>query len=265
MFLPRRSLIAVALFTLGSTVPLAIGAETAKDGTPPHAPASAGSEPCQPCEEFDRLTTLVRDGKISRSEACSKVSILFPAIGDFYRRHGGKDFTEREWGFPLRGYGPQAIGGGRSHGYAPRGYDWFDGNRHGGHPSLDIFIRDGNHDDRDDRTGVYVQVLSVTGGIVVARETGWKPGSRLRGGNYLWIYDPTSDALVYYAHNRSVLAEIGQIVKPGDPIALVGRTGLNAYRRRSPTHLHLTYLEWKTGSFAPRTIYRQLLESRVVP
>jgi murein DD-endopeptidase MepM/ murein hydrolase activator NlpD len=218
--------------------------------------------PCRPCEEFDRLNSLVRDGKVSRTEAGRKIGDLLPLLKDYYYRNGGRNIGSSEWVFPLRSYGARALGGGRSHGYEPRGYNWFDGNRHKGHPSFDIFIRDRNRDDRDDRTGSFVQVLSLTGGIVVARETGWEPGSGLRGGKYLWIYDPASDALVYYAHNRDLLVGIGVLVKPGDPIALVGRTGLNAYRKRSPTHLHLTYLELKNDSFAPRYIYPQLLKCR---
>jgi peptidoglycan LD-endopeptidase LytH len=253
----------LALFALFTFLHCSARAETPRFGTNTSATMGASSSVCRPCEEFNRLTTLVRDGKVPRAEAGKEISSLLPAIEDFYYRNGGRNIGSSEWVFPLRSYGARALGGGRSHGYEPRGYDWFDGNRHKGHPSFDIFIRDRNRNDRDDRTGSFVQVLSLTGGIVVARETGWEPGSGLRGGKYLWIYDPASDALVYYAHNRDLLVGIGALVKPGDPIALVGRTGLNAYRKRSPTHLHLTYLEWKNNSFAPRDIYPQLLKCRI--
>jgi len=217
---------------------------------------------CRPCADFNRLNTQVRDGKLPRDRARKELASLLPALNDFYYRNGGVKFSSGEWVFPLRGYGASALGGSRRHGYDPRGYDWFDGNRHKGHPSFDIFIRDRNRDDRDDRSGSFVQVLSLTGGLVVARETAWEPGSRLRGGKYIWIYDPASEALVYYAHNRELLVGIGTIVKPGDPIALVGRTGLNAYRKRSPTHLHVTYLVWKDNSFVPQDISPQLLRCR---
>jgi murein DD-endopeptidase MepM/ murein hydrolase activator NlpD len=201
---------------------------------------------------------------VTRSEAMGRFRALVPLLEAFYYRNGGRDAIPGDWVFPLRGYTARAIGKGRRHGYEPRGYDWFDGNRHKGHPSLDIFIKDKNRDERDDRTGSYVQVLAVTGGVVVAREDSWEAGSKLRGGKYLWIYDPAADALVYYAHNRELLVGLGSVVKPGDPIALAGRTGLNAYRKRSPTHLHLTYLKIDSGKLSPRDIYDRLLRCRTM-
>jgi murein DD-endopeptidase MepM/ murein hydrolase activator NlpD len=252
-------LIALLLLLPGSS-----GADTQRSGANGSGTTEAAPPYCPPCEEFDRLNSRVRDGKVSRSEAVRKISELLPVLRGYYYRNGGRDYRKSEWIFPLRGYTARTIAGGKRHGYLPGGYDWFDGNRHKGHPSLDIFIRDRNHDDRDDLSGSYVQVLSLTGGVVVARESSWEPGSRLRGGKYLWIYDPATDALVYYAHNRGLLAGLGTIVRPGDPIALVGRTGLNAYRKRSPTHLHLTYLEWENGSFVPRDIYSRLRSCRTM-
>ncbi len=209
-----------------------------------------------PCRSFNNLNTLVRDGRIGRGVARRELLSLLPGIRSSYYAQGGRDHDRSEWVFPLAGYSARAIAGGKRHGYQPRGYDWYDGNRHGGHPALDIFIRDRNQDDLDDRTGRPVQVLSVTGGIVVAVENEWTNKSRLRGGKYLWIYDPSSGALVYYAHNSSLTVGLGDIVKPGDPIAFVGRTGLNAARKRSPTHLHLTLLTVGTdGSLVPEDPY----------
>ena len=105
-------------------------------------------------------------------------------------------------------------------------------------------------------------VLAMTGGIVVALEKEWSASSTLRGGKYLWVYDPSAEALVYYAHNRELTVGLGDIVKPGDPIAFVGRTGLNAARKRSPTHLHLTYLTVnRDGTLTPQDPYPFLLRS----
>jgi hypothetical protein len=61
-------------------------------------------------------------------------------------------------------------------------------------------------------------------------------------GYYIWIYAPEENALFYYAHNNEVLVNVGQIVNAGDTIATVGRTGLNAFKKRSPTHLHFMKL-----------------------
>jgi murein DD-endopeptidase MepM/ murein hydrolase activator NlpD len=93
-------------------------------------------------------------------------------------------------------------------------------------------------------------------------DDGWEPKSGLRGGKYLWIYDPANGTMIYYAHNRELTVNLGDIVTPGDPIAIVGRTGLNAAKKRSPTHLHLTVLSiGSDGSLVPENPYPALLRS----
>ncbi len=237
-----------------------IGTPLVNQNAAPLEGTSAGS--CAPCEQFNRLNTLVRDGKIDRQAAREELFRLIPLLKEYYYQNGGKNYPQSDWVFPLKGYTARAIAGGKGHGYEPRGYNFFAGNRHRAHPALDIFIRDRDQDQRDVRTGAFVPVLSLTGGIVVALETSWEPGSLLRGGKYLWIYDPASDALVYYAHNRQLTVGLGAIVSPGDPIALVGRTGLNAYKKRSPTHLHITALKLGNGTLTPVNLYPLLLRCK---
>lgn len=217
---------------------------------------------CPSCRSFDRLNTLVRDGKIEINAAREEVSRLLTAIGEEYRTTAGGMVTSSAWVFPLKGYDVSAVGKGRGHGYLPRGYDYFDGNQHGGHPALDIFIRDRNRDDRDDRTGHPVAVVAITGGIVVARETEWAPGSRLRGGKYVWVYDPASALLFYYAHLAEVRVEVGAVVAAGEVLGSVGRTGLNASKTRSPTHLHLMALATGQASLPPVDLYPRLAAAR---
>ena len=118
----------------------------------------------------------------------------------------------------------------------------------------------------DDNTQKPVNVLSVTGGIVVAAEKSWDESSALRGGIYVWIYDPGTKGMFYYAHNSELLVEVGQVVTPGEVIAHVGRTGLNAYKQRSPTHLHITYLKVKeSGDPAPTPPFSAPLSIAVMP
>jgi hypothetical protein len=143
--------------------------------------------------------------------------------------------------FPLMGFDFRAVGG-RGSGYIPRGYDLFDQAKKGSHPAHDIFMKDRNQDCRDDRTGNYVPVLSVSDGIVIATENNWQRGSEFRGGNYIWVFDTTTGGLWYYAHQREIYVKTGQKIKAGQKIALVGRTGFNAAMPRSDTHLHMTYL-----------------------
>jgi len=235
------------------------GADKQPADTP--QPVVLNGASCVTCVEFDHLNTRVRDGLIGKNTAKAEVQRLLPIIRHYYYTHGGKDYDPTDWVFPLAGYTPRAIAGGRRHGYEPRGYDWFAGNRHAAHPALDIFILDRNQDERDDRTGHYVPVLSMTGGIVVAMAPDWQPGSSLRGGRYLWIYDPATESLLYYAHNRELAVSVGTVVNPGDVIATVGRSGYNAAKKRSPTHLHLTWLKIKNGTLLPEYPYPALHKS----
>ncbi len=213
---------------------------------------------CQVCLSYNDLNNRIRDGKILKTAAQTElIQRLADVRNEFYQR-GGKDYSTTEWVFPLAGYSTQAIDNGHNHGFISGGYDFFSGNRHGGHPAYDIFIRDRNQDSLDDRTGQPVRVLSMTGGIVIAMEREWELTSALRGGKYIWIYDPANELLVYYAHNKELLVRLGAIVKPGDVLATVGRSGLNAAKRRSPTHLHFSVLRLTDGKPLPLNVYSGL-------
>jgi murein DD-endopeptidase MepM/ murein hydrolase activator NlpD len=210
------------------------------------------------CNSFNALNTRIRDNGIDSRSARIELKRLLTEVREEYYRAGGSDFAKSAWVFPLEGYDARAIGSGRRHGYIASGYDFFSGNRHGGHPSYDIFIRDRNRDSLDDRSGRPVKVRSLTGGVVVALEQGWQSGSRLRGGRYLWVYDPASDLLVYYAHNGELSVGLGEIVRPGDLLGSVGRSGWNAAKGRSPTHLHLTVVQVADGRVRPVAVYEDL-------
>jgi len=189
--------------------------------------------------QFDSINTLVRDNKIEKAQALKKLQTLFPELQAAYKNEP----KEEKWIFPVEGYTSKDIGGTHGEGYVPSGYDYFDGNKHGGHPAHDIFIRDKNQDCKDDITRRFVNVRSVSNGIVVALEKNWDKASPLRGGKYIYIYNPNENALFYYAHNNEVLVNIGQMINRSDTIATVGRTGLNAFKKRSPTHLHFMKLQ----------------------
>lgn len=220
-------------------------------------PASANSL-SSACLRFNGLNTRIRDNMIDSASARRELALLLAEVREEYYRAGGSDFPRSAWVFPLEGYDARAIGGGRRHGYSARGYNFYDGNRHGGHPSYDIFIRDRNHDNLDDRAGRPVKVRSLTGGVVVALEQGWESDSRLRGGRYLWVYDPSIELLVYYAHNSELSVKLGEMVRPGDVLATVGRSGYNAAKRRSPTHLHLTVVQAAAGRVSPVAVYQDM-------
>jgi hypothetical protein len=95
---------------------------------------------------------------------------------------------------------------------------------------------------------------------VIASESEWDTDSDLRGGKYIYVYDYVSDGIFYYAHNSEIFVKPGDILNAGDIIAHVGRTGLNAYKKRSPTHLHIMYLVTEDGYPKPKNIYGDLLD-----
>ena len=233
----------------------------------PETPATlqAGTPLSVSCQCFNELNTRIRDGRTAKKTAQAELKRLLADVRDQYYLNGGGTYRRSDWVFPLSGHDSRAVGRGRRHGFKPRGYDFFSGNRHGGHPSYDIFIRDRNQDSLDDRNGKPVRVLSMTGGIVVALEKNWEQGSSLRGGKYIWIYDPSNELLVYYAHNGELSVELGEVVKPGDLLTTVGRSGMNAAKKRSPTHLHVTVLTVKEGRAEPLEVYRELVRARTVP
>ena len=175
-------------------------------------------------KQYDTLSTNIRDGLIRPQEALKKIQFLIPQIRKYYSLHSNRLHKQSDWIFPVQGYNSLSIGGTKGEGYISSGYNFFDGNKHKAHPAHDIFIRDKNFDCIDDFTLKSVNVLSMTEGIVVSTENDWDTTSTLRGGKYIWIYDPPENCLFYYAHNNHILVKPGDIVKPGDTIAVVGRT-----------------------------------------
>jgi murein DD-endopeptidase MepM/ murein hydrolase activator NlpD len=215
------------------------------------------------CQNYERLNNLIRDNKIKSNLALNEIQIQIPTIKQEYYKQGGKDWKENTFVFPLQGYKFSSIGGKNGSGYLPSKYDFFEGNKHLGHPAHDIFINDKNQDSKDDNTNELVNVLSFSGGVVLATENSWDSSSQLRGGKYIWIFDPYSNSLFYYAHNSKIIVSCGQLVVPGQIIAKVGRSGLNAFKKRSPSHLHFTRLRFD-NNFYPKPIdtHKELLKAK---
>jgi murein DD-endopeptidase MepM/ murein hydrolase activator NlpD len=212
------------------------------------------------CAAFNTLNNKIRDGLISKQDALQEIQTLLPQIKNYFYKNGGIDIEKSNWIFPVQNYSSKSIGGSNGSGYIALGYDYFDGNKHGGHPAHDIFIVDKNQDCIDDITNKPVNVLSMTSGIVIATENEWDTASNLRGGKYIWIYEPNSNSFFYYAHNSKIFVQPSDIVNSGDTIATVGRTGLNAFKKRSPTHLHITQLKLDNMDYPkPFDFYRDLI------
>lgn len=210
------------------------------------------------CMRCNNLNSLVRDGKIAQQAAIDSFKVLLPLLINNLPETKSMPNV-----FPVAGYNYKQIGGTNGNGYKPSGYNYFSGNKHSGHPAHDIFIFDKNQDNLDDRTLKPVYLVSATNGVVVATYYGWQAASTLRGGNYAYIFSPTDSTLHYYAHADSVFVSPGAILSAGDTIGTLGRTGLNAYKQRSPTHLHYMVLKFNAkGIPSPINTYNTLVKAK---
>lgn len=213
-----------------------------------------------PASEWDLLYPKIRDRLISKEEARETLKRLEVLLKDVYLKKINREQDGRLC-FPLKGYGPSDIGGKEGSGYQIQGYDFFDGNQHKGHPGHDIFIHDKNQDSLDDGTGKPVEVIAAASGVVVSANLNWEPSSPIRGGNYIWIFEPIKSQYYYYAHLNEVFVKIGQVLSKGERLGTVGRTGVKAYPKKSPTHLHFTVQQSKDGYLKPINPYLELIKA----
>ncbi|MBE9660997.1 M23 family metallopeptidase [Mucilaginibacter myungsuensis] len=209
------------------------------------------------CRQIDGLNDRILSGEIKKQDAKIQLLGLIVQLKTVVPVAGNAS-----WTFPLQGYRLSAVGGSRGNGYYDKGYNFFDGNKHTAHPAHDIFINDRDQNDIDDKTKQPVNVLALADGVVLACKNEWENGSDLRGGKFIWIYHPKLEMISYYAHNREVLVQPGDMVTSGQKIAEVGRTGLNAFKKRSPTHLHFGTYRLVDGVPVPFNGYQQFVKTR---
>lgn len=210
------------------------------------------------CEDWNNLYARIRDFAMTPEQAKAAFTPLHQRLRETYGQPGIGG-TERF--YPVLGY--DVSWGVQGKAYRPRGYQFFSGNRQGIHPSLDLFILDKNQDNLDDRSQGPVTIVAFSGGVVVGVNEEWEFPSQQRGGKYVWIFDPGTERYSYYAHLAQVQVHLGQIVQAGEPLGLLGRTGLNAYKKRSPTHLHLMVLSYRQGEMVPCNPWSELLRARL--
>ena len=216
------------------------------------------------CTTFQQIQVDIRDGAISPDSARNAFSALMQDLKSHFKSDTCRAIDSSYFVYPVKNYTARQSVGGRGRGYRDKGFDLFDREVQGSHPAHDLFVQDKDQDNLDDRTWKAVDVLAFTSGVVLATETGWKYDSEYRGGNWIWIYDPCLDGLFYYAHNNIVEVQPGQWVTAGNKIAEMGRSGYNAYQKRSPTHLHLMYLQLEEdGLPIPYNTYEWLLMAKV--
>lgn len=221
-----------------------------------------------PAARWGAIMRLNRDGVLLKKEAIDSMyrwtNQMWDYLEDLVKRKKMKKYSDKEWVFPVRGYTAAAIGGHNGSGYITSGFDFFEVNS-GGHPAHDIFINDANQDCIDDNTGHGVEILSMSGGMVVETRTNWTPDmTDIKGGNIVYVYDNFTNGLFYYAHMKEVRVKVGDIVKPGTTLGIMGRTGKNAYPSRSPTHLHIMYVRSHDGDLIPENIYNDLVTDKTI-
>ncbi len=214
-----------------------------------------GIAAASPCDDWNILDKEIRDGSIDRASAVNRIAMVHRLILDTY----GTTAANTAKVFPVTGYDHRAIGGRHGNDYRPAGYSFYQGNRHGGHPAHDIFVRDRNQDSLDDATGRPVTIVAFTDGVVIATNPAWDYPSPIRGGKYIWIFNPAEERYYYYAHLATIAVAPGQTVTAGEPIGTLGRTGKNAHPRRSPTHLHFMTLTFSGGKMLSLNPYRELV------
>lgn len=217
-----------------------------------------------PVNKWKSTITQMRNGTITKEQTIDSVNDFCKKMRKYIKDNDIKTYTDYEWIFPVKGYTSSAIGGINGSGFDPYGFSFYDMNS-GGHPAQDIFIHDKDQDCNDDVTGKPVDILSMSSGMVVEARDNWTTDMMdLKGGNIVYVYDNYSNGFFYYAHLKDVLVKVGDIVKPGTVLGTIGRTGKNAYPKRSPTHLHLMYVRSNDGDLIPENIYNMLLEAKVI-
>lgn len=199
--------------------------------------------------------------QIDKEEGAKLLDEYEQGLVKYFMENGGRYVQRRDWAFPLANF-TSVTHREEGNDYRETNYDYFQGSDSKGHPAHDIFILDSDKDLLDDETGKPVDVVTMCSGVVVATFTTWAPGSYLRGGNYVKIFDPTNYKFFYYSHLSQVNVEPGDIVDAGDKIGEVGRTGRKTILPGGKTHLHISLLKSVNGYPVPEPIIDDIWKSK---
>jgi len=198
---------------------------------------------------------LIRNGKIDKVDAIDSIKRYVP-LAVSYCKTLDVPYTERnQWVFPISGWTAIVYRtGGKD--YRVEKFDYFQGGESKGHPAHDIFILDKDSNTVEDSTGKKIEATAMVSGVVISILNDWKPGNFLRSGNYVKLFDPISEAIFYYSHLDTVFVRVGQIVRAGESVGYVGRTGRKALRGK--THIHIAYYKIEDGEPKPTDIIEDL-------
>jgi hypothetical protein len=205
------------------------------------------------CDKWNRLDKQIINMEIEKEEAVLLMEIYEKEVVKYFMDNNGRYVNRDEWDFLLKNF-TSVTHRDNGNDYRLSTYDYFQGTNTKGHPAHDIFILDANKDLLDDSTRKPVDIVSMSSGVVVAVDTTWKPGSKLRGGKYVKVFDVTNMKIFYYSHISEVFVKLGNIVNAGDKIGEVGRTGRKAILSHGKTHLHVALLKSVKGYPKPEMI-----------
>jgi peptidoglycan LD-endopeptidase LytH len=201
---------------------------------------------------------LIWERKIDRDAAVDSIAAYVPLAVKFCRNNGVIFTKKNQWVFPMKGWTKIIYRtGGKD--YRDDKFDYFQGGESKGHPAHDVFILDSDGNTIEDSTGQKVEASAMVSGVIIAIKNDWKIGDFGRGGNYVKLFDPESEAIFYYSHLDTVTVRVGDIVKAGEMIGYVGRTGRKAINGK--THIHVAYYVIDDGEPEPVDFIKELYEA----
>lgn len=218
---------------------------------------SQSIQPDNICIKWNELDSLITNQLIDVDDAMELMKKYEQELKNYFRKKKGLMTPRSMWVFPLKNFTSIYY---RDNGndFRITGYDYFQGSNSKGHPAHDIMILDKNKDLLDDSTLKPVDVVSMSGGVVVATDTTWKEGSLLRGGKYVKVFDATNDGIFYYSHLSKVTVMPGDVINAGDKIGEVGKTGRKAILPAGKTHIHIAFFKSEDGYPVPEDIIKDL-------
>jgi hypothetical protein len=199
--------------------------------------------------------------QVNKDSAVAMMKEFSVSASEYFRSNGGYEVFRKDWVFPLRGF-TEVRHRDNGNDYKEDGFDYFQGSDSKGHPAHDIMILDEDKDLLEDNTGNPVDVISMSSGVVISTDTTWKPGSFLRGGKFVKVFDVTNKKIFYYSHLNIVAVKPGDILKAGDKIGEVGRTGRKAILPEGKTHLHVALLRLDRGYPKPDPIIEDIFRAK---
>lgn len=210
-------------------------------------------------ERWHKTDQLIRDRKIDEDDAIDSIKLYVKLGKAEFKQYGIAGTKRSEWVFPMSNFTWYSY---RSEGkdYKDDRFSYFQGGESKGHPAHDIFILDKDTNSIEDSTGKHVPAISMVNGIVISTYDRWVRHDFLRSGNYIKLFDPVSEAMFYYSHLDSVFVKPGELVKAGDKIGYIGRTGRKAIFGK--THIHIAYYKIEDGEPIPEEIINDLYRAQ---